>query len=119
MRTQMIKSMYNTVYYRNKSIEQYGDFKHWYEILFIEIKENPLFDMEKFNQPNERLDRILNNIFNNKSAQTINVPKCPTCGSTHIKKISATSKVIGAATFGLFSKTAKSQFQCSNCGYKW
>lgn len=49
----------------------------------------------------------------------INTPKCPTCGSTQIKKISATSKVFGAAMFGLFSKTAKSQFCCKNCGYKW
>lgn len=46
-------------------------------------------------------------------------PKCPTCSSTNISKISTTSKVAGAAFFGLFSKTAKSQFKCNNCGYKW
>ena len=45
--------------------------------------------------------------------------KCPTCGSTNTQKISATSKVIGAATFGLLSKTARSQFKCNHCGYKW
>lgn len=48
-----------------------------------------------------------------------NTPKCPTCSSTNIKKISTTSKIVGAATFGLFSKKARSQFQCNNCGYKW
>lgn len=48
-----------------------------------------------------------------------NKPKCPTCGSERIKKISTTAKVTGAAMFGLFSKTAKSQFKCENCGYKW
>lgn len=47
------------------------------------------------------------------------VPKCPTCGSSDIKKISTTAKVIGAGLFGLLSKTAKSQFECKNCGYKW
>lgn len=47
------------------------------------------------------------------------VPKCPTCGSTNIQKISATKKAAGAIGFGLFSKTAKSQFECKNCGYKW
>lgn len=46
-------------------------------------------------------------------------PKCPTCGSTNIRKISATSKTLGAIGFGLLSKTAKSQFKCNNCGYKW
>lgn len=48
-----------------------------------------------------------------------NKPKCPTCSSTNIKKISTTSKLAGAVTLGLFSKTARSQFQCKNCGYKW
>ena len=48
-----------------------------------------------------------------------NLPKCPTCGSTNIKKISAASKIAGATVFGLFSRTAKSQFKCENCGYKW
>ena len=54
-----------------------------------------------------------------KSAQQQNVPHCPVCGSTNIKKISATSKVVGAGLFGLFSKTARSQFECKSCGYKW
>lgn len=44
---------------------------------------------------------------------------CPTCGSTNIVHISAASKAVGAYTFGLFSKTAKSQFRCKDCGYKW
>lgn len=45
--------------------------------------------------------------------------KCPTCSSTNVEKISTTSKVVGAAAFGLFSKTARSQFKCNHCGYKW
>ena len=49
----------------------------------------------------------------------INIHKCPTCGSTNIHKISTTRKVAGAIGFGLLSKTAKSQFECKNCGYKW
>lgn len=48
-----------------------------------------------------------------------NKPKCITCGSTNIKKISTSAKVAGAVAFGLFSKTAKSQFKCENCGCKW
>ena len=51
--------------------------------------------------------------------QPSNQPKCPTCGSTNIKKISAASKAGGMFIFGIFSKTAKSQFQCEDCGYKW
>ena len=48
-----------------------------------------------------------------------NKPKCPTCGSERIKEISTIAKIAGAAMFGLLSKTAKSQFECENCGYKW
>lgn len=48
-----------------------------------------------------------------------NQPHCPTCGSTDIIKISAAKKAVGAGLFGLLSKTAKSQFECKNCGYKW
>lgn len=46
-------------------------------------------------------------------------PRCPTCNSTNIKKISATKRVTHGAMFGLFSKTAKSQWECKNCGNKW
>lgn len=46
-------------------------------------------------------------------------PKCPACGSTDIKQISFTRKAIGVATLGIFSKSARSQFQCKNCGYKF
>lgn len=48
-----------------------------------------------------------------------NIPKCPTCSSTNIEKISSFDKAAGAVMFGLFSKTARSQFKCKNCGYKW
>ena len=54
-----------------------------------------------------------------KSRVEENTLRCPTCNSTNVKKISATSKVIGASMFGLFSKTARSQFKCEQCGYKW
>ena len=55
----------------------------------------------------------------NEQRKNDNTPKCPTCGSTNIKKISGTAKVAGAVAFGLFSRTAKSQFKCNNCGNKW
>lgn len=54
-----------------------------------------------------------------KPTKETNIPKCPTCGSTNIEKISSLNKAAGAVMFGLFSKTAKSQFKCKNCGYKW
>lgn len=63
---------------------------------------------------------VVNNFQNNRQENSNKyVPKCPTCGSTNIEKISVGSKIVGAGLFGLFSKTARSQFRCNNCGYKW
>lgn len=67
----------------------------------------------------EARQRIYDSPFFSRSNNGANQPKCPTCGSTNINRISAASKFTGATLFGLFSKTAKSQFQCGNCGYKW
>lgn len=47
------------------------------------------------------------------------VPRCPTCGSTKIHKLSAATRGVSLGLFGLASKTARSQFVCENCGYKW
>ena len=46
-------------------------------------------------------------------------PKCPTCQSTDVEKISLTSKVVGGALFGLFSSNVRKTMHCKNCGYKW
>lgn len=47
------------------------------------------------------------------------IPKCPTCQSANIKRISGTSKVFSVAMFGLFSQKVKKTFHCNNCGYEW
>lgn len=68
-----------------------------------------------------KMSQIQNQVNQQKAIQnqTDNTPKCPTCGSRNIEKISATSKAIGAGLFGIFSKTARCQFKCKSCGYKW
>ena len=48
-----------------------------------------------------------------------NKPKCPTCNSTNLKKISTTSKVVNTAMFGLFGTKRHKTFHCNNCGYEW
>lgn len=58
--------------------------------------------------------------YNNAVAQELlNKPKCPTCSSQNIKKISATSKVVNTAVFGIFGTKRHKQFHCNNCGYEW
>jgi len=53
------------------------------------------------------------------SAFYANIPKCPTCQSPNVEKISLSSKVVGGALFGLFSSNVRKTMHCKNCGYKW
>lgn len=48
-----------------------------------------------------------------------NAPKCPTCGSTDVNKISGTKKAVGFLTVGVFSSNFGKTMECKNCGYKW
>lgn len=90
-----------------------------------EAKYNPEFDerlaWECFDRWRERAREASKRTFERMDAkkQLASKAKCPTCGSTDISKISVASRAIGATAFGLFSKTARSQFKCNHCGYKW
>jgi hypothetical protein len=48
-----------------------------------------------------------------------NKPKCITCGSTNIKKISTSAKAINTLAFGLLGTKRNKTFHCNNCGYEW
>lgn len=50
---------------------------------------------------------------------TNNVPRCPTCQSTNIKKISGLSKAGSVAMWGIFSRKVHKQWHCNNCGSEW
>lgn len=53
------------------------------------------------------------------SYSSSNVPKCPTCGSTKIQKISGTKRWVTTGLFGLASSNVGKTMECKNCGYKW
>lgn len=54
-----------------------------------------------------------------RKQESNNTPKCPTCQSTNIEKISLTKKAVGGALFGLFSSNVRKTMHCKNCEYKW
>ena len=85
---------------------------HWdlYNAM-VELKKKDIIEY------NLKMSQFRNQL--NQQQSTENKLRCPTCSSTRVKQISTTAKVAGAVTFGLFSKTARSQFKCENCGYKW
>lgn len=49
----------------------------------------------------------------------VGVPKCPTCGSTNIRKISTGERMVSVGILGLFSKKINKSFKCNKCGYTW
>ena len=44
---------------------------------------------------------------------------CPTCGSHNVRRIGAAERGFAAGLFGFMSPTARSQFECMSCHYKW
>lgn len=66
----------------------------------------------------------LNSFRNTRQEETVTIPniptpKCPTCQSTNIQRISTTSKMFDIMLVGHFSRAARSQFKCNSCGYMW
>lgn len=64
--------------------------------------------------------KVQNIIPNSKQEkQYENVPRCQTCGSTNIQKVSVMGRAIDGAIFGVLSVEGRAQFVCKNCGYRW
>lgn len=83
------------------------------------IKSSPNFDQECWDRRVEMIYNHNNELLRNDKVKQTNVPKCPTCKSTNIKRVSGTSKAISVAMFGFLSQKVKKQFHCDNCGYEW
>lgn len=56
--------------------------------------------------------------YNSSSTDKVNIPNCPTCQSTKIKKVSTASKAGSVFMWGLLSQKVKKQWHCNNCGYE-
>jgi hypothetical protein len=46
-------------------------------------------------------------------------PKCPTCQSPDIARLTSTQKAVSVGLFGLFSGRVRKTFHCNNCKYEW
>lgn len=87
---------------------------------FVEYKKQIYSELKRID--NESIASLTSEQIAHNNAvakELLNKPKCPTCSSTNIKKVSGTSKVISVAMFGLLSQKVKKTFHCNNCGYEW
>lgn len=99
------------------------------------VKSSPEFDEQLFNSRDEILAKenakydqamkIGNAIRQGADPKTAfqtggqNLPKCPTCGSTNIEKISGIKRFVTTGLFGLASSNIGKTMHCKNCGCKW
>lgn len=93
------------------------------------VKYGARFDKNKENIFKTKDKKYKNIASANKSAQErrerehaereATRPRCPTCHSTDIKRITIDQKIGGFLLLGVFSQKAKRQFHCNHCGYEW
>ena len=87
------------------------------------LKRAPIFDesLSWFKRKDELKQKQSENYQKIKAVQqqAANVPKCPTCQSTNIRRMGGVERGASIWTFGLFSKKINKTFKCNNCGYTW
>lgn len=98
----ILTSISNDVRLYQSMIQLYND-----DIIEYELK------MSQFKTQYEQQESI------KQMQEEKNIPKCPTCGSTNIEKISACKKIGGGMLFGLFSSDVRNTMHCRDCGAKW
>lgn len=86
------------------------------------VKTSPNFDPYFFEHRNEIIQKNheqWNRIttYSKAMEEKPHIPKCPTCGSTNIRKMGGVERGASIATFGIFSKKINKTFKCENCGY--
>ena len=59
------------------------------------------------------------NLTQPQQPQSQNIPKCPTCGSTNIRKIGTGERAASVIGLGLLSKKINKTWKCNSCGHTW
>ncbi len=113
-------SMKELFQFSNNSTDEEFNYKC---IEFAKKFGNNQFDETAFKnrlQKNKiEIEKFLNKIDKNNSCLQQNIPRCPHCQSTNIKKLSLTNKAISIGGLGILSNKIGKTFQCNNCKYTW
>lgn len=85
------------------------------------VKGSPAFDQSRWDRRMEIIKKADERIYAKMSAEKrqANLPRCPTCSSTNLRKVSTTSKVVDTALFGILGTKRHKTFHCNSCGYEW
>ena len=114
-------------YCNNKMIDTFITENDFYIIWAVSDSDRQfleaMIDLKK-NDPIEyqlKMSQFKANLKQQESSQVEedNKPKCPTCGSTNIQKISGTKRWLSTGLFGLASSDVGKSWKCNNCGSKF
>ncbi len=104
-------------------IGKYSNYNKDFLLVMIELRKKDVIEFETKMQPvrqymmqrkkeyEAQVDRDL--------AAIGSTPKCPTCGSTNVHKISGLERGASVMTLGLFSKKINKSYKCGNCKHTW
>lgn len=125
--------------YQNRVKEKYGDkfdnfpfplsrYIHYQEELIREDYYYGKLDSEKDYSAFKKREQFDKDYLDGKvlesnhqiNLQTSNIPKCPVCGSTYLRKVTATRKILKVGLFGrLGTGDLGKTYQCCKCGAKF
>ena len=96
------------------------------DIIDEALREKYVYDNEHFSKKayndmleyTERKEKEAKAFFSSNSSDP-HTPKCPTCGSTDLRKVSVGAKAMSVGLFGIFSQKVKKTRHCNSCGYEW
>ena len=110
----------DTEYYFIESVD-HGNLKPEIRKAIFEkyIKNSPLYSEEYAKQREEKQTRESMNLPSSYKAQQQNIPKCPTCGSTNIKRITTANRAVSVLTLGILSGKIGKNYECLDCKAKW
>lgn len=83
------------------------------------IKNSPSYSEEAVKQREEKEYRNRLNLPSSYKAKEANKPKCPTCGSTNIKRITTANRAVSVLTLGILSGKIGKNYECLDCKVKW
>ena len=113
----MIQTDFSEEEYIKKWCEAIKNGDEPFEIQCAKKFGNNQFSEEMYNA---RIEHSRSNTHASKQKkEETNVPKCPTCGSTKIRKISGTKRAASILGFGILSNNIGKTYECLNCKYKW
>lgn len=88
---------------------------HDFIMAMNELKKNDIIEYEL------KMSQFRSQVEANKHANAIekNIPKCPTCQSTNIRKIGTGERAVSILGFGILSKKINKTWKCNDCGHTW